>query len=834
MAQRKAPVTVGIVPGLRNTVEETTLAQIEETRNPEPRRQVRRQAELNDEIKSFRLWYERFAGPETLPIIPPQAELAPESSVKPEMRGKAPGQRGRDGLWRGLGGKWSTELKATKKQAAAWMHMGASVGLQARLFPAFDVDCDDDAFAKELTALIIEHGGDAAIRGVTGSNHVLLQFKLAPGEPPMRKRRVAFRMPKHEKVQALEFLAIGQQYLVEGPHKSGGEYRWRNTHPCQRGVDGTPTITKAQVDAIFAAVGDLLDMYGYERVAEHSTNGAPAQRSGLDDPKHRAPSPEAVLELLKVYRLDHLDHDAYVQHLAAIKASLGPRRDEFKGDVLDWSPGIRATEPDQFETRWASITDSSLGWSWLCAEASAAGYHEDAQADFDDNAVTPEYAGTVLDPNSKSPLDRMISRYVWCQQQERYVDIQTGEMLTPKALNAINIAVAAFGKSGTNTAEAEFQNHPAAQDRKVVMATYRPGRKELIKDTNKRGAPVPTVNMWRPSNVVPAKNVTDDDVRPWLNHAGLIFGPLNGPAASHFFHWCAFVLQRPGEKIGHAFVVFGETHGTGKDSVFVPVWRAIGMHNVSTITPAMLAEPWTHYLLAQVVRVEEMMNFKRGEVANKLKPMLTTPPETVTINEKNVKQYDIPNIQNWVMFTNHQNAIPIEDTDRRYFVHECCLDAPKEPAYYAALYDWYDKGGTEKVAGWLLQRDISTFNPMAPPPETDAKREMREQSLPPAVRWLRGLFAPGREFGARTMMIVQELRDAADGQFGAPDVNHKHAAMTLKLSGFKKTHHVKIDGDVTNVWTRDPSGGLAGLSGPQVRDRYLAEQAAWAGRDKAA
>jgi Family of unknown function (DUF5906) len=770
----------------------------------------------NDEIKSFRLWWP-LANTELLPIIPPGAPLKSDK-INPALLGKIPGTRNRDGLWSGFGGKWSTEFKATKPFAAAWMHSEASVGLQARKFVGIDVDVERDATAKEITALAIEHIGDAPIRFRRGSNRVLLMYRLADGHEPMRKRRVAFMVPDFEDAQAVELLGLGQQYVVEGPHPKGGQYLWRNTHPVVRGLAKIPEITRAKANKFFTELVGLLDVYGFPIVA-HGHAGVAAQRSGLDNPKHHAPTPEDVVKLLQVWRPDHMGHDEYVQALAAIKASLGPRREEFKGEVLEWSPGVRASEGDQFETRWGSINDSSLGWSWLCAQARAAGYYDDAQRDFADD-LSPEQMGTALDPKSKSPLDRMLYRHVWCQQQERYVDIETGEMLTPKAFNAININVAAFGKSGTNTAEAEFQNHPLA--RKAVMATYRPGQPALIKDYNKRGILVPAVNQWRRSNVAPAKNVTDDDVRLWLNHVVLIFGPLNGPAARHFLDWCAFVLQRPGKKIGHALVIFGETHGTGKDTVFVPFFRAVGEHNVSTITPATLAEPWTYYLLAQLVRVEEMMNFKRGEVANKLKPMLTTPPETVTINEKNVKQYDIPNIQNWVMFTNHENAIPIEDSDRRYWVHRCLLDAPREPAYYAALYDWYDKGGTEKVAGWLLQRDISAFNPMAPPPDTDAKREMREQSQPAAVRWLRGLFGPGRHFAGRTVMVVQELRDAADEQFGAPEVNHKHAAAVLKLSGFKKTHHVKIDGDATNIWTRGSSGEL---SVQQVRERYFAETA---------
>jgi hypothetical protein len=77
-------------------------------------------------------------------------------------------------------------------------------------------------------------------------------------------------------------------------------------------------------------------------------------------------------------------HDEYVQAVRGLKASFGPRREEFKDEVLEWSPGVRSTEDDQFEIRWNSIRDSALGWSWVAAQARKYGFTEDAQTDFDD------------------------------------------------------------------------------------------------------------------------------------------------------------------------------------------------------------------------------------------------------------------------------------------------------------------------------------------------------------------------------------------------------------------------------------------------------------------
>jgi hypothetical protein len=134
--------------------------------------------------------------------------------------------------------------------------------------------------------------------------------------------------------------------------------------------------------------------------------------------------------------------------------------------------------------------------------------------------------------------------------------------------------VAPSGSSGTKSAAAIFDNTPGSQV--VDMLTYRPGQDGLIYDTNAKG--MRAVNMWQPSSLVPAQNVIDADVQIWRDHVELIFGPLDGPAARHFLDCAAFRLQHRGVKINHALLVWGPIHGTGKDSVFVPIFRAIGEH----------------------------------------------------------------------------------------------------------------------------------------------------------------------------------------------------------------------------------------------------------------
>jgi predicted ATPase len=72
-------------------------------------------------------------------------------------------------------------------------------------------------------------------------------------------------------------------------------------------------------------------------------------------------------------------------------------------------------------------------------------------------------------------------------------------------------------------------------------------------------------------------DVSDDDVRPWLNHVELIVP--DAKVRAHFLDWMASVVQRQNEKPNHG-VVIGGKHGIGKSMLIEPFRVAIGLHNV--------------------------------------------------------------------------------------------------------------------------------------------------------------------------------------------------------------------------------------------------------------
>lgn len=782
--------------------------------------------------KGFRRWFAAGFGGETLPIIPPGAELTPGTTVRPEHRGKTPGVRTHAGTWSGFGGQWSDNHTATVGVAKQWLAWGASVGLQARSFPGLDIDVEDKEISGFIGDLAWAWLGVAPVRVRDNSWRRLVMYARA-GEEPIRKVRIAWTDKAGGK-QAVELLGHGQQYVVEGPHPKGGDYKWLGDHPCNMRPDGIPKITAEDIDKFFAEVARQIEQRGWGTIASQTTAGAAGTRRGLENAALHAPRPELVLEALAAWANtpEHVaTHDDFVQALAAIKAALGADAEEHFGAVEEWALGYDGNDADYVRKTWDSINDAAIGWEWLAGKARAGGFTADAQTDFSEAPAEGE------EGIGDTPIDVMCERYVWVQQLDRYIDLETGAALTGRAFNAANTNVAEFGRTGVASAEASFQN--AAASRKAAIATYRPGKGPLLTDTNHAGKRVSAVNLWRPSGITPAENVTDADVAPWLEHVTEIFGSQGEVPREHFLNWCAFLFQRPGEKINHALVVLGG-QGVGKDTAFVPVFAALGgSPNVAMIKTETLVGQWTHYLLSQVVVVQEMMNFTRRELYNKLKDMTAAPPLYLEVNRKNQNQFAIPNIQNWVIFTNHDDAIALDDDDRRFFVHRSLLDDPKPDAYYSELYRWYGaEGSAAKVAGWLKARDLAAFNPSARPPMTQAKAEMADHALPAAVRYFAELLEEGGPYHGRELVTAYEMLTHSRSAFDAsPAVQNgareKHVIAALRRAGYSAIG-VKVclqddagtrKGGTARLWTNKSAQIMAELGGARLRQRYEQEVA---------
>lgn len=313
--------------------------------------------------------------------------------------------------------------------------------------------------------------------------------------------------------------------------------------------------------------------------------------------------------------------------------------------------------------------------------------------------------------------------------------------------------------------------------------TYMPGVGLLVGEGADR-----RVNLWRAPQNIPDCAVTDDDVRQWLDHVALIVPDVK--IRGLLLDWMASVVQRQDEKPNHG-VVIGGGHGIGKSLLIEPLRRALGLHNVQEILASELDSSFSGWLQhAKLFVVEEMMNFQKKEMMQRLKSYLAAPPHSLHVNPKYGKTFTIPNLVAGIFFTNHEDAVAVEPGERRFFI--IWSDARKQPpAYFAALTQWYKDGGAELAARWLLLRDVSSYNMLGEAPYTTARDDMRKAGLSKLDEWVETAIEEAAFPFDCDLVALDDVRAHVPQRVwpvtGAPTGNRVSTA--LKGAGAALAHH---------------------------------------------
>ena len=187
-------------------------------------------------------------------------------------------------------------------------------------------------------------------------------------------------------------------------------------------------------------------------------------------------------------------------------------------------------------------------------------------------------------------------------------------------------------------------------------------------------------------------------------------------------------MQDPGTKPNHA-IVLGGPPGIGKDTIFAPVREAIGPWNFQDIAPDALVERFNPHVKAVILRISEAhdlgdsTHFNRYAFYEKTKTLAAAPPEVLSCQDKYIPKFYVPNLVGLVITTNHKtDGVFLTADDRRHYVAWSDLDKDTLPdGYFNDLWRWLiHEGGMGHVAAFLMTRDLSKYDPKAPPPKTEA------------------------------------------------------------------------------------------------------------------
>jgi hypothetical protein len=186
-------------------------------------------------------------------------------------------------------------------------------------------------------------------------------------------------------------------------------------------------------------------------------------------------------------------------------------------------------------------------------------------------------------------------------------------------------------------------------------------------------------------------------------------------------NWAAYMIQNPGAKMYSAILLWGNKKGTGKTMIAYHLMRIFGRNAVEIKNKDLKGtfNSWAEN--RQFVYGDEITGDKARVDADWLKGLITN--DTVRINAKYMPEYSIPDCMNYFFTSNHPDALFLEDGDRRFFIWEVTA-GPLPRSFYEEYDAWLKGEGSSNLMHYLLNKDLSGFNPREHAPMTDGKRNM--------------------------------------------------------------------------------------------------------------
>lgn len=270
----------------------------------------------------------------------------------------------------------------------------------------------------------------------------------------------------------------------------------------------------------------------------------------------------------------------------------------------------------------------------------------------------------------------------------------------------------------------------------VERLEYAPGDGRLIRG----GTGLPLLNTWRGMGCDPEPG----DVDQWLDL--LVNGVPDARLRQWLIAWMAYPLQNPGRKTTTYPLVFGPS-GVGKNLVFKPLHHIYGDNAVLIGKENILSSFNSVYANKQLIHLDELQRARgdgEDQVTQKVK-MLTT-GEKMVVNQKGVAEYTVRNVAALAITSNYWDCIKLDADDRRATVIRWDpvgsggVDRRGDQAYWTRYVRWVEGGGFRAVYQWLLDQDLSEFDPAAWAPETPWKEQVKEATMSEQAVWVKDLW----------------------------------------------------------------------------------------------
>lgn len=691
--------------------------------------------------------------------------------------------------------------KPSKSTVDSWLDSGfknAGVGILTKYTCAIDIDCMDEAAALHFERRCIELIGKAPVRIGRAPKRLLLYRTTEP----FRKRRSKVYRDEWGDKQLIEVLGDGQQFVAFHIHPDTGKpYTWvGDVSPLTVRASDLQEVSMDAIETLIAEFETHAESSGWEVVKADRKAPSASGKIDHDNPfiedSHAVEISDEELRsrLLMVPGSD--DYDLWFQVGMALYHQYDGDRTGF--DLWnEWSETADNYDPDALERHWPTfgiqgkkrapltarfilrlskeavektaqelsikLRDAFINAKDLTEWEKARQMAREAEIDGLSRSTLAMIAKDRRDsitgtrtslveirkaisylPKKNDKIPSWAENWVYDVSDDKFYHLERKIATSKQGFDAMFDRYALTKQDILNGAQTPTRS---ASDLCLTMyriptvdgRRYMPGRDSVFHEADGTFA-----NTY-PEHEIPAKPEVDlprdkrnvERVRAHIAHL-----LPDEREQRMFLDWLSWIVQNPGKHANYAILLQG-VEGDGK-SFFAELMRTVmGVSNVTMVNANTLIKfHFTNWAYGQClccveeIRIVSTKGQDKWEAINKMKPYITN--NVIEVRPLGAASFNAINTTSYLLFSNYQDALPLDDDGRRYLVlfsqwqrrAELLKFKEANPTYYTKLYATLNESAGA-LRQWLLDHQQEEgFNPLGDAPFTAAKKTMIRKSKP--------------------------------------------------------------------------------------------------------
>jgi hypothetical protein len=403
-------------------------------------------------------------------------------------------------------------------------------------------------------------------------------------------------------------------------------------------------------------------------------------------------------------------------------------------------------------------------------------------------------------PDLQTALHELNKTYIFVKSPVGVLYIPERELIRKQAFfDQVANQLALDGKNVVGVGPAWMRSQQRLECTKLVYEPASPPR--LLPDGS--------FNLYRGPGVEPCEG----DIRPWLRLLDHVFqGKGSRGARKWFEQWVAYPLKHPGAKLFTASVFWG-IQGAGK-SILGEVIGSLYGDNYYELSPEELMSQFNEYMrYRQFILVNEIMSTGQRADADKLKAMITR--ERVAINRKYQPPFQVRDSINYLITSNHPDALLVDDFERRYFVHRVSTKLDHDVANEVANFKADYRGRAALLHHLINEVDLTDFDPHAPALETAARSDMVEAGMPDLDRFVRDKVDDAKSGKTPVDVTAEDLRKEFEDD-NETRTNVKAVTVALQKFGARNLSQKRVSGKRARRWRLAEPGKRRPMEGEGI------------------